>query len=328
MPSPVTIQDLLKAGAHFGHLTRRWDPKMAPFILMERNGIHIIDLRKTKVLLDIAYDAALSIAAEGKHFLFVGTKPQAREIIRKEAQRCGAFFVIERWLGGMLTNFVTIRSSIRRLENIEKMESDGTIEKLRKKERLMLQREKEKLLRVFEGIRDMNLLPHALFVVDVKREHLAIAEARKLDIPVIALVDTNCDPTVVRYPIPANDDSVQTIELITHTIADAILEGTHIAREKKLQAQVAGEEEGAGKTEIVVEVEEGRRLRPRKRRVKETEQEQTDAEQIEGASSEEEAEEHGTFSSESEAEHESEGAGEQKEFSKQEDNEQEGEKEQ
>ncbi len=268
MPSPVTVEDLLKVGAHFGHLTRRWNPKMEPFILMERNGIHIIDLRKTKVLLDIAYDAALNIAAEGKKFLFVGTKPQAREIIRREAQRSGAYYVIERWLGGMLTNFVTIRSSIRRLETIEKMEEDGTLEKLRKKERLMLQREKQKLLKVFEGIREMNILPGALFIVDIKREHLAVAEARKLDIPIIALVDTNCDPTLVRYPIPANDDSVQTIELITKTIADAILEGSHIAKERQLQ-QVGTVPAGASLPtgEVSVEPVERPRLRRRRKRV-------------------------------------------------------------
>ncbi len=270
MPSPVTVEDLLKVGAHFGHLTRRWNPKMEPFILMERNGIHIIDLRKTKVLLDIAYDAALNLAAEGKKFLFVGTKPQAKEIIRREAQRCGAYYVVERWLGGMLTNFVTIRSSIRRLETIEKMEEDGTLEKLRKKERLMLQREKQKLLKVFEGIRDMNVLPGALFVVDIKREHLAVAEARKLDIPIIALVDTNCDPTLIRYPIPANDDSVQTIELIAKTIGDAILEGSHIAKERQLQQAVTPEPQAVPAGEVSVEPIERPRLRRRRKRAVET----------------------------------------------------------
>ncbi len=270
MPSPVTVEDLLKVGAHFGHLTRRWNPKMEPFVLMERNGIHIIDLRKTKVLLDIAYDAALNLAAEGKKFLFVGTKPQAKEIIRREAQRCGAYYVVERWLGGMLTNFVTIRSSIRRLETIEKMEEDGTLEKLRKKERLMLQREKQKLLKVFEGIRDMNVLPGALFVVDIKREHLAVAEARKLDIPIIALVDTNCDPTLIRYPIPANDDSVQTIELITKTIADAILEGSHIAKERQLQQAMAPEPQAVPVGEVSGEPIERPRLRRRRKRAVET----------------------------------------------------------
>jgi small subunit ribosomal protein S2 len=226
----VSIEQLLEAGAHFGHLTRRWNPQMRNFIFAERNGIHVIDLRKTQLLVDIAHDAALEIASRGARFMFVGTKKQAKEIIAREAQRCGAYYASERWLGGMLTNFSTIRRSIRRLDSIDKMETDGTFEKIKKKERLMLSRESAKLTRIFGGIREMTRLPGALFIVDIKKEHIAIDEARKLGIPIFAIVDTNCNPHMVDYPIPANDDSVRTVELITKVIADAVLEGKEYAR--------------------------------------------------------------------------------------------------
>ncbi len=240
MPS-VSLEQLLTAGAHFGHLTRRWNPYMRQYIFAPRNGIHIIDLKKTQVLLDEARDAAERIAAEGKRILFVGTKKQARDVIRDEATRVGMNYVAERWLGGMLTNFATIRRSIKRLTTIEKMESDGTAENLTKKERLMLSREKERLLRVLGGIVDMNRLPGALYVVDIRKEHLAVKEAKTLGIPVIAIVDTNTDPRDVAFPIPANDDSLKTVVLITKTIADGVAAGRERAQEQVAE-QVSDEE--------------------------------------------------------------------------------------
>lgn len=226
----VSIEQLLEAGAHFGHLTRRWNPQMRNFIFAERNGIHVIDLRKTQLLVDVAHDAALEVASRGGRFMFVGTKKQAKDVIAREAARCGAYYAADRWLGGMLTNFATIRKSIRRMEAIEKMETDGTFEKIKKKERLVLTREKEKLSRVLGGIRDMSRLPSAMFIVDIKKEHIAIDEAHKLGIPIFAIVDTNCDPNTVDYPIPANDDSVRTVELIAKIMADAVLEGREYAK--------------------------------------------------------------------------------------------------
>ena len=221
MPA-VTVEALLEAGAHFGHLTRRWDPKMRPFIFMERNGIHIIDLRKTQLLIDIAREAAMEVASQGRGVLFVGTKNQAKGAVENEAKRSGSNYVSERWLGGMLTNFTTIRKSIKRLGAIDKMEIDGTFEKITKKERLMLGRERDRLRKVFGGIEDMTRIPGLLFVVDIKKEHLAIKEAKILGIPVIGIVDTNSDPGEADFPIPANDDSIKSVDLITKVIADAI----------------------------------------------------------------------------------------------------------
>lgn len=232
MSHRVSIEQLLESGAHFGHLTRRWNPKMAKFIFTEKNGIHIIDLRKTQVLIDIACDYALNIASQGKKFLFVGTKSQAKEVIKNEATRCNSFYVTERWLGGMLTNFTTIRRSIKRLNTIDKMEIDGTFEKLTKKERLLLVRERERLREVFGGIEEMVTLPSALFIVDIKKEHIAVKEARALGIPTIAIVDTNCDPELVDYIIPANDDSTLTIQIISQAISNVIIEGTYVYNEK------------------------------------------------------------------------------------------------
>ncbi|MFZ9814920.1 MAG: 30S ribosomal protein S2 [Candidatus Kapaibacteriota bacterium] len=241
MAKETTVEALLESGAHFGHLTRRWNPKMRKFIYTERNGIHIIDLRKTKVLLDIAAEAAHEAASHGKVVLFVGTKNQAKEAIQNAAKRCGAYYVSERWLGGMLTNFSTIRKSIKRLASIDKMEADGTFEKFTKKERLMLNRERERLRRVFGGIEEMTRIPGAIFVVDVRKEHIAIQEAHKLGIPVIGMVDTNCDPDTVNYPIPSNDDSIRTIELIAETLAESVLSGREIAKQKAAEAGVAGD---------------------------------------------------------------------------------------
>jgi small subunit ribosomal protein S2 len=237
----VQIEQLLNAGAHFGHLSRRWNPRMRKYIFMKRNGIHIIDLKKTQALLEDAKNAAERISAEGKRIMFVGTKKQARDVIRDEALRAGTNYVAERWLGGMLTNFATIRKSLKRLDQIEKMESDGTAENLTKKERLMLSREKDRLLRVLGGIVDMARLPGALFIVDVRKERLAVKEAQTLGIPIFAIVDTNVDPTPIDYPIPANDDSLKTIALITKEITDAIIMGKEASMAKIADAAAADE---------------------------------------------------------------------------------------
>lgn len=221
----ASLQDLLIAGAHFGHLTRRWNPKMKKFIFMERNGIYVIDLKKTLDSLQTAYREIVNTTRAGDRILFVGTKKQAKEIVKNEAERCNAFFVKERWLGGTLTNFATIKKSIRRLKHIEKMATDGTYDKITKKEILRHEREREKLDAVLGGIRDMTRLPGAMFVVDPKKESIAVAEARKLNIPLFAIVDTNCDPDIIDFPIPANDDAFKSIALICRVMADAVLEG-------------------------------------------------------------------------------------------------------
>lgn len=235
------IESLLKAGAHFGHLTSRWNPKMKGYIFMERNGIHIIDLMQTQVLLNEAADAAARFARQGRKILFVGTKKQARDIVRDQAKACESPYVVERWLGGTLTNFQTIRKSIRRMEALVRMEQDGTLDQLKKKERLMKAREREKLEKVLSGIAEMARLPGALFVVDINREHIAVSEARKLDIPIISLVDTNCDPDLVDYPVPANDDALKSIQLITSVIAQAVSEGAK-TREIQESAEKAEKE--------------------------------------------------------------------------------------
>ncbi len=240
--SAVTLEQLLSAGVHFGHLTRRWNPKMKPYIFMTRNGIHIIDLKKTQKALDKALQVVHEIVGEGYDVLFVGTKPQAKDIIASEAQRCGMFYVTHRWLGGMLTNFATIKKSIKYYKNLEKMSTDGTYEKISKKERLMIERKKEKLYRVLAGILEMKRLPGLLFVVDINKEHLAVHEARKMNIPIIAMVDTNVDPTLVDYPIPANDDAAKSISLITSKIADAIIEAKQKLQEKKALEEAVKEE--------------------------------------------------------------------------------------
>ncbi len=231
----VDLVQLVEAGAHFGHLTRRWNPKMKPYIFMEKNGIHIIDLKKTQTYLTEAADELSKLVADGKKVLFVGTKKQAKNVIETEARRCGQNWVSERWLGGMLTNFATIRKSVKRLSNIEKQETDGTFDKITKKERLFLTREKDKLKKVLEGVESMGKLPGALFVVDIKKEAIAVQEAHRLNIPVFAIVDTNCDPDEVDYLVPANDDAVKTVEIITNIMADAVLEGEAKLKEKKAE---------------------------------------------------------------------------------------------
>jgi small subunit ribosomal protein S2 len=221
----VTLRQLLEAGTHFGHQTRRWNPKMKKYIYGARNGIYIIDLQKTLRQLRQASDVVRRIAADGGTFLFVGTKRQAQETIAEEAQRCGMFFVTERWLGGMLTNFTTIRQRIQRLLELERMEVEGQLEVRPKKEAMQLRKERQKLERFLIGIKGMNQLPDALFAIDTRKERIALREAKRLGIPTIAIVDTNCDPGDVDYVVPGNDEAIRSIRLITGTIADAILEG-------------------------------------------------------------------------------------------------------
>ena len=251
----VELADLLAAGAHFGHLTRRWNPKMKPYIFMERNGIHIIDLKKSQDLLDAACTAIANIASEGKKVLFVGTKRQAKDVIVEEAKRCNQYYISERWLGGALTNFTTIRKSVKRLTNIEKMESDGTFDKITKKEGLFLTREKDKLSKTLSGVVEMTRLPGALFVVDVKKEMIAVKEAKRLGVPVFAIVDTNCDPDAIDYIVPANDDALKTVQLITRAFANAIIEGAE--RVKAQQQEVPEHQE---KQEEKASVEESAKI--------------------------------------------------------------------
>ncbi len=221
----ISMKQLLEAGVHFGHQTRRWNPKMAPFIFTDRNGIYIIDLQKTVKKVEEAYNFVKQLSFEGETILFVGTKKQAQEAVREEAERCSMFFVNQRWLGGMLTNFQTIRRRIDRLQELEKMEINGTLEVLPKKEVAELMHEKEKLQKFLGGIKEMRRLPGALFVIDPRKERIAVAEARKLGIPIVAIVDTNCDPDEIDYVIPGNDDAIRAVRLLTGKMAEAVLEG-------------------------------------------------------------------------------------------------------
>ncbi|MFH1147585.1 MAG: 30S ribosomal protein S2 [Pseudomonadota bacterium] len=234
--SYVTMKQLLEAGVHFGHQTRRWNPKMKPYIFGARNGIYIIDLQKTVQLFKVAYEFIVQTAAEGKNVLFVGTKKQAQDAINEEAKRCGMYYVSNRWLGGMLTNFQTIQKSVERLKSMEGMKEDGTIQRFPKKEILSMEKEIVRLERTLGGIKDMEQIPGALFIVDSKRETIAVSEARKLGIPVAAVVDTNCDPDGIDYVIPGNDDAIRAIRLLTSRMADAVLEGKKRLRES-LQAE-------------------------------------------------------------------------------------------
>ncbi len=240
----VTIKDLLDAGVHFGHQTRRWNPKMKKFIFTERNGIYIIDLQKTLSQLNKACEAVRKLAARGESILFVGTKAQAAGILREEAERCGQFYVINRWPGGMLTNYRTIRQSVKKLEHLEKMSSDGTYELLTKKEIGTIEKQHEKLSYMLEGIRNMNRLPGLLIVVDTRKEKIAVNEARRLDIPICALVDTNSDPEPITYPIPGNDDAFRSITLLLNALTDAIIEGIQLRTDDTVVAEKAeGERE-------------------------------------------------------------------------------------
>ena len=245
MSQVISMKQLLEAGVHFGHQTRRWNPKMAPYIFTERNGIYIIDLQKTVKKLEEAYFFARDIAAEGKSILFVGTKKQAQEAIKEEAERVGMYYVNARWLGGMLTNFKTMRRRIDRLNQLKKMQEDGTFDLLLKKEVIKLQAEIAKLEKYLGGVKEMNKLPGAMFIVDPRKERNAIAEARKLGIPVIAIVDTNCDPEEVDYVIPGNDDAIREIKLISQTIANAVVE----ARSGEQIEESAAAEEAVAETQ-------------------------------------------------------------------------------
>ena len=253
--SVISMKQLLEAGVHFGHQTRRWNPKMKRFIFTERNGIYIIDLQKTVKKVEEAYFFMRDVAMDGKPILFVGTKKQAQESIETEAKRCGQFYVSNRWLGGMLTNFKTIRSRISRLNYIEKMEETGDINLLPKKEVIKLMHEKEKLEKNLGGIRNMQDTPGAMFVVDPRKEHIAVAEAHALGIPVVAIVDTNCDPDEIDYPIPGNDDAIRAVKLIVAKMADAILEGKQGEQmEDEAEAEAVSEE--AAEAEAIAEIED------------------------------------------------------------------------
>ena len=244
----ISMKQLLEAGVHFGHQTRRWNPKMAPYIFTERNGIYIIDLQKTVKKIDEAYDFMKEVGATGKPVLFVGTKKQAQAAIEDEAKRCGMYYVNQRWLGGMLTNYKTISARIKRLYDIQKMEEDGTFEKLAKKEVIKLRAEAEKLERFLGGIKEMKGMPGAMFIVDPKKEKIAVKEARILGIPVVGIVDTNCDPDDVDYIIPANDDAIRAVKLIAGKMADAIIEAN--------QGEDATAEDEAAAEEAVAETAE------------------------------------------------------------------------
>ncbi len=233
MPFEITMRELLEAGVHFGHQARRWNPKMAPYIFTKRNGIHIIDLAKTIPLFKQAWEFVRDEVANGADILFVGTKKQAQAIIEEQATRCGAFYINQRWLGGLLTNFQTVRKSIEKLKKLERMEAEGAFEILPKKEVVKIKKQKEKLERFLKGIKDMEKLPDIIYVVDTVREEIAVKEAKKLGIPVVAIADTNCDPDLIDYLIPGNDDAIKAINLITSKIADAVLEGKAL-REKQL----------------------------------------------------------------------------------------------
>ena len=238
--SVISMKQLLEAGVHFGHQTRRWNPKMAPYIFTERNGIYIIDLQKTSRKVDEAYAAVKAVAAEGGKVLFVGTKKQAQEAMKSEAERCGMYYLNNRWLGGMLTNFKTIRSRIDRMIELETMESDGTFDVLPKKEVLNLKAELDKLQKNLDGIRDMHEIPDMIFVVDPRKEHIAIQEAHILGIPLVGIVDTNCDPDEIDYVIPGNDDAIRAVKLIAATVADAVIEANQ--GEQMNEAEEAAEE--------------------------------------------------------------------------------------
>ncbi len=243
--SVISMKQLLEAGVHFGHQTRRWNPKMAPYIYTERNGIHIIDLQKTVGMVDDAYNAIFDIVEQGGTVLFVGTKKQAQETVAEEAARCGMYYVNERWLGGMLTNFKTIQSRIERLKKIEKMEEDGTFDRLPKKEVIALKKEQEKLERNLGGIKDMRRIPDAIFVVDPKKEHICVQEAHALGITLIGIADTNCDPEELDYVIPGNDDAIRAVKLIVSKMADAVIEANQGQASESAEAEEAVQTEDA-----------------------------------------------------------------------------------
>jgi small subunit ribosomal protein S2 len=247
--SNINIQDLLEAGVHFGHLRSKWDPQMSPYIFMEKNGIHLIDLNKTAVKLEEAAAAMKNIARSGRKILFVATKKQAKEIVTECAKRVNMPYVTDRWLGGMLTNFATVRKSIKKMTNIDKMNADGTVQNMAKRERLMLQREREKLERMLGGINDLTRLPAALFIIDIKKEHIAVAEAHKLGLTSFGIVDTNANPNEVDFAIPGNDDATKSIALITNIITNAIEEGLNERKRSKDEAESVGTEQETATSE-------------------------------------------------------------------------------
>jgi len=253
MAEKITTQELMDAGVHFGHLTRKWNPKMAEFIFMENNGIHIIDLNKTVKCLEEAIFSLKNIVRSGRKIMFVATKKQAKDIINEEATRLNMPYVTERWLGGMLTNFATIRKSLKKLAQIEKLMKDDAFNNLAKRERLMVTREKAKLEKLLGGISDLNRLPAALFVIDVKREHIAVAEAQKLNIPVFAMVDTNSDPSDIDFPIPSNDDAFKSISIVTKYVGKAIEEALMERKKDKEEAGQKKEEDEKRKVDEAVE---------------------------------------------------------------------------
>jgi small subunit ribosomal protein S2 len=248
--SYVTMKELLEAGVHFGHQTRRWNPKMAPYIFGARNGIHIIDLQKTVQFFKVAYNYVVEKVADGGLVLFVGTKKQAQDAIAEESQRCGMFCVNHRWLGGMLTNYQTISRSIQRLKDFEAMKEDGSLKRFPKKEILMMEKKAAKLERALGGIKDMGRLPDIVYVVDPRKENIAVAECRKMGIPLLAIVDSNCDPTEIDYPIPGNDDAIRAIRLLTSRVADAVQDGKKLA-EERLQALTDKETSEAEASEVI-----------------------------------------------------------------------------
>ncbi len=255
--SVVAMKQLLEAGVHFGHQTRRWDPKMAEYIFQARNGIHIIDLQKTSKKLDEAYAFVKEQVEEGKKILFVGTKKQAQECVKEAAQKCGMYYVDQRWLGGMLTNFDTIQKRIDRLKELEEMEENGTFDVLPKKEVILLKKEMGKLEKNLGGIKDMNTIPGMIFLVDPKKERIAILEAKKLNIPVVGLVDTNCNPEELDYPIPGNDDAIRSVKLIADVIANAVIEGQQgEGYETESEMQEEASEEAESIEEVVATTEE------------------------------------------------------------------------
>ncbi len=255
----VTMKELLEAGVHFGHQTKRWDPRMKPFIFGARNGIYIVDLQKTVKMFKTAYDFVTNTAAEGRSVLFVGTKKQARESIYEEANRCEMFYVHNRWLGGMLTNFQTIKKSIDRLNYLNNIENDGSIDMFPKKERLKLKKERVKLDATLGGIREMNRLPGALFVIDPKNEAIAVREGRRLGIPIVAVVDTNCNPEEIDYVIPGNDDAIRAIRLLTSRMADACIDGKQRYKEKRQAEADKAAETGETETAAASELKPGER---------------------------------------------------------------------
>jgi len=279
----VTMKNLLESGVHFGHQVKRWDPRMKKYIFAERNGIHIIDLQKTTAAIKESYETVRKIVSSGKSILFVGTKKQAQQAIQKEAERCGMFYVNNRWLGGMLTNFTTIKKSLLRLKKIEKMEVDGTFENLTKKEVSALQKEKSKLEKNLGGIKEMKELPGAVFIIDTHKEQIAVAEAHRMGIPIIAVVDTNCNPEGIDYPIPGNDDAIRAISLFTSVIANAVIESDNETGLKILEN--LGDDEDAIQTDAAnknedVEIEDYSNYQPTEPKEEDVEADEKEAQSL------------------------------------------------